>query len=242
MLAARMFPGQDPIGRQIRPGRIGPWLRVVGVAANVKNGGLAEAAMPEYYLPRRRAAAAGGGQIGYAANAIVRTTGDPRAAAPWVRSAISALDPTLPVTVETMEQQVGKLAAGPRFHAVLLVSFAAVALLLAAIGLYGVMSYLVEQRTAEIGVRMALGATPAGISRLVLGEAAKWILGGAAAGIAASLWTARFIERMLFQAAPHDATTLAAASAVLLGIGLAAAWIPSRRAAGLDPMKALRRE
>jgi predicted permease len=243
-LAARMFPGQDPIGRRIRPGRIGPWLSVVGVAGNVKNGGLAEAALPEFYVPRKRAEVAGGwnGQIGYAANAIVRATGDPRSVAPWVRSAISSVDTTLPITVETMERQVGTLAAGPRFHAALLGSFAALALLLAAIGLYGVMSYLVEQRTAEIGVRMALGATPAAISRLVLGEASKWILAGAAAGIAASLWTARLIERMLFHAAPHDPATLAVASAVLLGVALLAAWIPSRRAAALDPMKALRGE
>ena len=183
--------------------------------------------MPEFYVPRKRAEVAGGwnGQIGYAANAIVRTTGDPRAVAPWVRSAISPLDTTLPITVDTMEQQVGNLAAGPRFHAILLGSFAALALWLAAIGLYGVMSYLVEQRTAEIGVRMALGATPAAISRLVLGEAAKWTLSGAAAGIAASLWTARLIERMLFHAAPHDPTTLALATAVLLG---------SRAARGVD--------
>ena len=221
---------------------MGAWLSVVGVAANVKNGGIAEPAMPEFYVPRKRAEVAGGwnGQIGYAANAIVRTAGDPRAVAPWVRSAISSVDETLPITVETMKQQVGSLAAGPRFYAILLGSFATLALLLAAIGLYGVMSCLVEQRTAEIGVRMALGATPAAISRLVLGEAARWILIGAVAGIAASLWTARLIERMLFHAAPHDPTTLAGASAVLFGVALFAAWIPSRRAARLDPMNALR--
>jgi predicted permease len=244
MLAARMFPGQDPIGQHIRPGRIGPWLSVVGVAANVKNGGLAEAAMPEFYVPRKHAAAPGGwnGQIGYNANAIVRTRSEPSALAPWVRSAISSLDATLPITVETMEQEVGNLASGPRFHTILLGSFAALALLLAAIGLYGVMSYLVEQRTAEIGIRMALGATPVAISRLVLSEAAKWILSGAITGLAASLWTARLIERMLFHAAPHDPATLAVALAVLLGVALLAAWIPSRRAAGLDPMKALRGE
>jgi predicted permease len=244
MLAARMFPGQDPLGRRIRPGRIGAWSTVVGVAGNVKNGGLAQAAMPEFYVPRKHAEMPGGwnGRIGFSANAIVRTAGDSRATASWVRSVISADDPTLPITVETMEQQVGTLAAGPRFHAAVLGSFAALALLLAAIGLYGVMSYLVERRTAEIGVRMALGATPAAISRLVLGEAAKWILAGAAAGVAASMWTARLIERMLFHAPPHDPATLAAASAFLLAVALVAAWIPSRRAAGLDPMKALRGE
>ncbi|MCW5979347.1 MAG: FtsX-like permease family protein [Bryobacteraceae bacterium] len=133
-------------------------------------------------------------------------------------------------------------AAGPQSHATLLGSFAALALLLAAIGLYGVMSYLVERRTAEIGVRMALGATPAAISRLVLGEAAKWTLSGVAAGMAASLWTARLIERMLFRTTPHDPATLALASAVLLGVALLAAWIPSYRAAGVDPLKALRGE
>jgi putative ABC transport system permease protein len=244
MLARRMFPGQDPIGQRIRPGRMGAWLSVVGVAADVKNGGLAEAAMPEFYVPRKNAEVAGGwnGQIGYGANAIVRTPGDPRAVAPWVRSALASVDSTLPITVETMEQQVGKLAAGARFHASLLGAFAGLALLLAAIGLYGVMSYLVEQRSAEIGVRMALGATPAAIARQVLGEAARWVLAGAAAGIAASVWAARLIDRMLFHAAPHDPATLVAASAVLLAVALVASWVPSRRAAGMDPMKALRGE
>ena len=244
MLASRMFPGEDAIGRQIRPGRIGAWLTVVGVVANVKNGGLATAALPEFYVPRKREEAQGGwnGQIGFGGNAIVRTAGDPRAAAAWVRSAISSIDPTLPVTVETMEQHVEVLAAGPRFNAILLGSFAALALLLAAIGLYGVTSYLVEQRTAEIGVRMALGATPGEISRFVVREAGKWTLAGAVAGIGISLWAARLMERMLFQAAPYDPATLAAASGVLLMVALIAAWIPSRRAAGVDPMRALRGE
>jgi putative ABC transport system permease protein len=236
-LARRMFPGQDAIGQQVQPSRIGPWRTVVGVVDDVKNNGLLDRSDPEFYVPRKHVP-----DVGYTATAIVRSAGSPAAMAPWVRSQVSALDPALPVAIDRMEQRIGKLAERPRFNAVLLGLFASVGLLLAAVGLYGVISFLVTQRTGEIGIRMALGATPADVRRLVLRHAAAWTAGGAALGIAGSLAVARVIDRLLFNVSSRDPWTLVGASAMLFAIALAAAWIPSRRASRVDPMQALRGE
>jgi ABC-type antimicrobial peptide transport system permease subunit len=160
----------------------------------------------------------------------------------WVRATAAALDPTLPVNIETLNQRVGRLAERPRFNALLLGLFAGMGLTLAAIGLYGVMSFLVAQRTREIGVRMALGATPGAVARLVLAHAARWTVAGAVLGAIGSLWAARLLDALLFHVSARDPWTLIAAIAVLLGTALAAAWIPSRRAARVDPMQALRQE
>jgi ABC-type antimicrobial peptide transport system permease subunit len=167
---------------------------------------------------------------------------DPRAMATRVRAEVAGLDPTVPVDIETMRQHVGRLAERPRFNAVLLGIFAGMGLLLAAIGLYGVVSFLVAQRTQEIGVRMALGATPGAIARQVLEQAARWTAAGAVLGVLGSLVTLRLLQAMLFQVSWKDPWTLAAALVVLLGVALVAAWIPSLRAARVDPVQALRRE
>lgn len=238
LLARRMFPGEEPLGKQIQPGRIGPWLTVVGVAGNVKNSGLVERGDPEYYVVRKHAPT----NVARSATAIIRSAMDPRAMAGFVRAEVAALDSTLPVTIETIEQRVGKFAERPRFNAVLLGIFAGMGLLLAAIGLYGVVSFLVAQRTQEIGVRMALGATPRAIARLVLEHAARWTAAGAALGVIGSLVAVRLLRTMLFQVPARDPWTLAAAVVVLLAVALVAAWIPSRRAARVDPMQALRQE
>jgi predicted permease len=239
-LARRMFPGEDPLGKQIQPGRSGPWLNIVGVAANVKNSGLAERDDPEFYVARKHTAET----AGRTATAILRTANDPWAMSRWVRATAAALDPTMPVNIETLDQRVGKLAERPRFNALLLGLFAGMGLMLAAIGLYGVMSFLVAQRTREIGIRMALGATPGAVARLVLAHAARWTAAGAVLGAIGSLWAARLLDALLFHVSAKDPWTLASviagAIAVLLGTALAAAWIPSRRAARVDPMQALR--
>jgi predicted permease len=235
-LARRMFPGEQAVGRQIRPGRVGEWLTIVGVAADVKNTGLAEATRPEFYVPRRRV-----GNVGFGATAVVRTAGAPEAVAQAVRAEIGEIDATLPVRIETMEQRVGKLAARPRFHALLLGIFAGIGLLLAAIGLYGVIAFLAAQRAHEIGVRMAVGATPGAITRMMLRQAGLWTAGGAAAGILAAALAARVMQHLLFGVGPRDPLTLGAAAATLMGVALAAAWVPSRRAARSDPMEVLRR-
>ena len=235
-LARRMFPGEDPIGKQMQPGRAGAWLTVIGVAANVKNSAIMDPDRPEYYLVRNHSPE----RAGRTETAILRGAMDPAAMARWVRTTVAALDPVLPVKIETMDERVGKLAERPRFNAWLLGLFAAMGLLLAAIGLYGVISFLVAQRTQEIGVRMALGATPAAVARLVLGHAARWTAAGATLGIAGSLLAARLLGSMLFHVSARDPWILAAAVAALWTVAMLAAWIPARRAARVDPMEALR--
>ena len=155
---------------------------------------------------------------------------------------VAEIDATLPVNIETVEQRVGKLAERPRFNALLLGIFAGIGLLLAAIGLYGVISFLVAQRTQEIGVRMAWGATPSAISRLGLRQAAWWTTAGALLGVIGSLFAVHLLGSMLFHVPAKDPWTLDAAVAMLFAVALTAAWIPSDRAARVDPMHALRQE
>ena len=237
-LARRLFPGQDPLGQQIRPGRAGAWLTVVGVAADVKNTPLMLPDQPEYYVARKHGAA----NPGHFATAILRGPSDPAAMARWVRTTVASIDPALPVEIQTLDQRVGRLAQRPRFDAWLLTLFAAMGLLLSAIGLYGVVSFLVAQRTREIGVRVALGATPRDVARLVLGHAARWTALGVAIGLLGSLFTARLLSSMLFHLSARDPWVLASAVAALWAVAMLAAWMPSRRAARVDPMEALRQE
>ena len=237
-LARRMFPREDAIGKQIQPGLRGPWLTVIGVAGNVKNSGLVEDVGPEYYIVRKHT----GENVGRIATAILRTTADPGGMARWLRAQVAAIDPTTPVTIESLQQHVGRLAGRPRFNALLLGLFAATGLLLATIGLYGVVSFLVAQRTPEIGVRMALGATPSAISGLVLRHAARSAGAGAAIGSAASYFLVQVLRTMLFQVPARDPWTVGAVLALLTGVVMLASWIPSRRAALVNPVEALRRE
>ena len=237
-LARRMFPGEDPLLKQIQPGRQGPWLSVIGVAGNVKNAGLIERDAPEFYMVRKRSPI----DVRQGAIAIIRGAFDPETFAESVRAKIASIDPTLPVNIRTMEQHVGKLAERPRFNALLLGIFAAMGLLLAAVGLYGVVSFLVAQRTREIGVRMTLGAAPAAITRDVLKHTVRWALAGAVAGVIGSIFATRLLQGMLYRVSAADPWTFTGALAVLMGVTLLAAWIPSRRAARVDPMEALRQE
>ncbi|HSB13758.1 MAG TPA: ABC transporter permease [Bryobacteraceae bacterium] len=237
-LARRMFPGEDPLLKQIQPGRRGPWLSVIGLAGNVKNAGLIERDDPEFYMVRKRSPI----NVRPGAVAIIRGALDPETFAESVRAKIASIDPTLPVNIRTMEQRVGKLAERPRFNALLLGIFAAMGLLLAAVGLYGVVSFLVAQRTREIGVRMALGAAPAAITRDVLKRTVRWAAAGAVAGVIGSIFATRLLQGMLYRVSAADPWTFTGALAVLMGVTLLAAWIPSRRAARVDPMEALRQE
>jgi putative ABC transport system permease protein len=237
-LACRLFPSGDAIGKTMRFGLAGPWRTVVGIAANVKNNGIAEPADPEFYIPWKNE----DNQNFRVAHVILRTPLGRRTMSIWLRSETAALDPALPVAIETMSQRVGKLSQRSRFNAALLALFAAMGMLLAAVGIYGVVGFLVAQRTQEIGVRMALGATPQSILKLVLGSIARWIAVGAVAGLIASWFASGLLQSLLFQISARDPRPVAAAGAVLLLVAFFSAWIPASRAMRVDPMVALRHE
>ena len=236
-LAQRILPGEDPVGKMFRFAS-GPWRRVVGVAANVKNNGLAAAAGPEFYVLWKEDP-----QEFYAsAYVAIRGYGSTDALPRWVRAQVAALDPTLPVTEEEMNSRIVKLAARPKFNAMLLALFAGLGVLLAAIGLYGLVGFLVVQRTAEIGVRMAMGATPGGILRLILAGVSRWTTAGMLLGALGAWFATRLLASLLFEVEPHDPWLMSIAVGLLCAVALAAAWIPARRAARVDPAVALRYE
>jgi predicted permease len=238
-LARELLPNANPIGQQLRLFRMqGPWRTVVGVAADVKNNGLAANADPEFYLPWKNDPV----ESFSTAHVIMRTRMNAKVVAAWMGTETGGLDSALPVTVETMSQRVGKLADRPRFNAILLSIFAAMGVLLAAIGMYGVVGFLVAQQTREIGVRMALGATPQGILRLVLSSVARWTISGALLGLLGAWLCSRLLESLLFQVHAHDPLLLALALLILLSVAFLAAWLPARRAMRVDPMVALRYE
>jgi predicted permease len=237
-LARRMFPNEDALGQRLRPGRSGPWRTVVGIAADVKNAGLDRAGDPEYYLIRRRTP-----EDATARTTLVLRSGmSVETMTQWVRREIGEVDATLPVTVERLDARVGRLAARPRFNAMLLGLFAATGLALAAIGLYGVVAFLVVQRTGEIGVRMALGATPDAIRDMVVGGAARWALAGSAVGLAGAWASAHAGRALLFEVAPNDAWALLTPALLLALVTVIAAGVPARRAARLDPAVTLRQD
>ena len=238
-LARRLFRGADPIGHFL------DGAQIVGVVADVRNSGGTDGDDPEYYMPRLHLT----NTWIYAApdelrraSAIVRTPLAADAAGRGLRDAIAAVDASLPVDIQTLTESVARLSVRPRFNAALFGLFAAVGLALAAFGLYGVLAFLVAQRTREIGVRMALGASPAAVSRLVLTGAARWLAIGLAAGLGLSLAVARAMHSLLLGVPGSDPTAWAGAAFVLLTAALAAAWLPARRAARVDPMVALRHE
>ena len=242
-LSRRLFGNDDPLNRHILREPPAPWFTVIGVVADVKNNGPEDSAAPEYYLPRKSSPIPGvRGQAGRAATVIIRTSVDPTLAASELRDAIAAVDDTLPVEIETMQHRVEGVTQRPRFDAILLVAFAVTGTLLAAIGLFGVTSFFVEQGTREIGVRVALGATPREILQWTLGRAARWISVGVALGLGASLASGRYLRSLLFQVAPADIPALVFAVFLLCVVALIAATIPARRAMRVDPIVTLRHE
>lgn len=223
-LSRRLFPNQNPIGQRMRAFD-GPYRLILGVVADVKNAGLTGKDDPEYYELRRHHPSSGRA-FSYV---LIHSTAASAALAPVVRAEVHALDPRLPVETFPLAQKVSALTARPRFQSALFGSFAVVGLALAAIGLYGVLAFLVARRTKEIGVRMALGATPAQVRQLVLRQALTWTTLGLALGLGAT-YAAKF----------QQGSTLAVG--VLAITALLAAWIPSTRAARVDPASALRWE
>jgi len=244
-LDRRMFPNEDPIGKRVLLNLAPPWFTIIGVAGDVRNTALSSAADPEYYFVRRHVADYGLGNRALgsrAASVVVRSPLDQRPVQDWLRKEIAAIDPTVPVQIAPMSLQVSKLEQTPRFNAILLSLFAAAGLLLSTIGLYGVIAFLVSERTREIGVRMALGATPARIMKAILGQAARWAVAGMTVGAAGSFFAARLLRTLLFEVQVNDDRSLAMAMALLFAVTLLASAIPSRRASRIDPLLALRQE
>jgi putative ABC transport system permease protein len=237
-LAGRMFGSENPIGQLIDLDLEGHWLPIVGVAGDVKNSGLAETPEPEYYRLRTYQSP----QLGLSAVALLATSLDEGTAANWIKRQIAAIDRDLPVKVESMEQRVSGLTRRQRFLGALVGLFSGFGLLLAAIGIYAVLSLLVAQRTREIGIRMAVGASPATIGRMIEWQAGSWVATGIAAGLVASLGLGHLARSLLFRLSPYDPTSLVAAIAILALAAALSAWWPARRAARVDPAVSLRQE
>jgi putative ABC transport system permease protein len=235
-MARRFWPGEDPVGRRFRfgpPEFNGPWVQVLGVVGDIKGAGLDQPAEAEFYLSAY--------QDPNDLTLVVRSGGDPAALAAAVRTAIAELDRNVPVdNVRTMDQVLADGVSRRRTNMLLIGAFAMLALVLAAVGLYGVMAYLVAQRRHEIGVRIALGASDADVASAVVKEAGLLALAGVGLGTLGALALTRLLANLLFGLAATDPATFGAAAAVLLAVAVAASWAPARRAARVDPIVALR--
>jgi putative ABC transport system permease protein len=233
-LARREWPGEEPVGKRIRMGNTPNWITIVGVTADIRHFGPAEPPRPELYLPHAQR------PFSFMA-VVVRTAGAPEGLVGPIRSAIARLDPAQPISgVNTMAAHVESVLARPRTLATLAASFGAVALVLALVGIYGVMAYAVAQRTREIAIRSALGASAREVVLLVLARAAALAGVGVAAGLAATAGLARFLTGMLFEVAPIDPPTYAAVTLTLALVALLAAAVPAIRAARIGPAEVLR--
>jgi putative ABC transport system permease protein len=240
LFARSVFGAADPVGRRVRNGSDQPWATIVGVVANMRRGGKEQDFRPQIYLPATQTELYTRVSL---ADLAVRTSGKPAALLNAIRQEVLALDADQPVTnVRTLEEIIDASVAERRFETVLLLVFAGLAVGLATLGLFGVLSYAVSQRTEELGIRIALGASPAGILATVLGQAGMLVGAGIAAGLAGSLVFSRWVASLLFQVKPTDLWTYAAAVGLLLAISLAAALVPARRGARVDPIRALRYE
>ena len=240
LLAARMFPNEDPVGKRVKPTPNDAWNTVQGVAADVKNAGLDAPEQPEFYRLRRNVP--DDWQQGPNAVLILKTTTAPGAFAPWVRSQIAQIDPTIPIDIETLSERIVGLADRPRFAAALLSFFAMTGLVMAVIGLYGVIAFMAVQRTQEIGIRMALGARRVDVMRLILLEGARLIAVGGLVGLVAAFALSRVLKSLLFSIGPHDPISFVAVAVLLSIVALAATLIPALAAMKVNPTSALRWE
>ncbi|HEY4572494.1 MAG TPA: FtsX-like permease family protein, partial [Thermoanaerobaculia bacterium] len=216
------------------------WMEVVGVARDIRQGDLAEETQPEVYLPLEQANSDLLGEHELSVALVVRTAGDPAAVAGEVRRAVLAVDPRLPVfDLVTMEEIRASLSATTRFNMLLLTALGTIGLLLAAVGIYGVIAYFVSQRTQEIGVRMALGATEGKVLSLVVWQAMRPVLLGLAVGLAGAAAAGRAVAGLLFGVSATDPATFAGVILVLAAAALLASWLPAKRAARVEPSRAL---
>ncbi len=233
---------QSAVGKRMRfgggPGTQLPWQTIVGVVASMRRAKLDREADPELYLAHGH-----GGMLETLAGLVVRTEVDPRSLAGAVRDAVQAVDPEQAVfDVRTMEERVADAASGVRFNATLLGFFGFVALLLAAVGVYGVIAYSVAERTHEIGIRVALGASRRDVAEMVMTQGTLMTAAGLALGLAGAVFATRYLTSLLYGIAPRDPVTLGGSAALLGVVALAACYLPARRAMRVDPMVALRHE
>src|SRR6266480_377940 len=240
-LAREAWPGEDPLGKRIkrvRPGQDFPWMTVIGVIRDVKEDLFNyRVNRPVWYVPYAQL------ENNFPVNLVVRTSDDPASVTTAIREATRAVDPDQPISdVMTMNQNLARVLVTERFSAILMSVLAAAGLLLAALGLYGVMAYSVSQRTTEIGVRVALGAQPIHVLRLILGQGAKLTLLGIAIGLTAASGLTRLLVGLLFEVDATDPATFISISLLLVSIALLACFLPARRALAVDPMVALRYE
>ncbi len=237
-LARRYWPNENVLGKRLKlgPNANAPWLTIVGVTGDARNFGLDEEARPEAYVSYQQSPAE-------RMRLVIRTATEPLSLIPSVRAAVQAFDRDLPFSqAATMEQLYAKSVAHRRLNMFLLAIFAAVALLLAIVGIYGVMSYAVTQRTHEIGVRVALGAQANDILKLVIGQGMKSVLTGVTVGLIAAFGLTRLMKSLLYEVAPTDPVTFAGVAFLLAIVALLACYVPARRATKVDPMVALRCE
>jgi len=236
-LARRYWPGEDPIGKQFRGGPPNaPWITIIGVVGTIKSDGFDAPAASHIYSPLFQAP-------GASAAIYLRTAAEPGTLGDAIRREVQSVDPGIPVfAVRSLDEVVSTSLADRRFSLVILGVFAAVALLLASIGIYGVMAYTFSQRTHEIGVRVALGAQRSDILRLALGEGMALVAIGLGVGLIGAAILTRFLRSMLFSVTPTDPVTFASIAALLASVALLACFIPARRATQVDPLVALRED
>jgi putative ABC transport system permease protein len=235
-MARQLFGTQDPIGQRLVTGMAQIQSEIVGVVADNHSNDLTSPPVAEYFLPVLQ-------RPENFSTLVLRTDGDPAALTGAVRGALKEVDPGLPLlNPQTMVTLIGQVNANRRLVMVLLGIFAGLAVVLASIGLYAVMAYTVGQRTGEVGIRMALGASPGTVQRMVVMEGLRLAAAGVALGAAAALGLTRLLRTFLFDVHPSDPLTFGGISVLICLIALGACWIPARRAARVDPLVALRAE
>jgi putative ABC transport system permease protein len=241
---ARMYwPGQDPIGRRIRQGGPDrPWMTVVGIVADVRHNGIEVPIKGKYYRAHTQFPLTSNFVIRNM-HLVVKSDRDPMSLVGPIRAEVTRLDPSLPIAnIRTMDDVVAASMSKPRLAGSVLLLFAALALLLAAIGLYGVLAFVVSQRQHEIGIRMAVGADPGRVRRSVLGQGVALAAVGIVAGAAVSLALGQLIRGLLHGVSPYDPITFGVVPAVLLTVAVLASWIPAHRATRINPILALKSE